>query len=194
MANIWFTSDCHYGHKNIAGPKISSWDKGFRDFESVDEMNDRIVDSLKVIAPDDILYYLGDWSFGGRQNIEIFRKRIACKNIYFVLGNRDQHIYDNRALFSWVKPIFEGKINKEYFFLHHYAQKVWNHSHAGSIHLYGHSHGTLPDDPMSQSIDVGWDTYLYGHEKYTPYSYEEILSIMSKKGFAPVDHHNERTT
>ncbi len=66
----------------------------------------------------------------------------------------------------------------------HYSMRVWNKSHHGSWHLYGHSHGTLPDDPNSLSIDVGVDCH-----NYQPISYDEIKSIMSKKEFKPVDHH-----
>ena len=31
--NIWFTSDPHYMHRNIAGPKVSKWGGGYRDFD-----------------------------------------------------------------------------------------------------------------------------------------------------------------
>jgi calcineurin-like phosphoesterase family protein len=194
MSDIWFTSDCHYSHTNICGPSVSSWEKGYRDFDSVKDMNDKIIDSLSVIKPDDHLYYLGDWSFGGKENIKRFRERIPCENIYVTLGNHDPHLFKYRDLFESIHAIWEGKILDRYFFLHHYAQRVWNHSHKGSIHLYGHSHGTLPDDPNNQSMDVGWDTCLYGHEKYSPYHYDEIVAIMAQKGQMSVDHHNSKTT
>ena len=29
----------------------------------------------------------------------------------------------------------------------HYAMRVWQKSHYGAWMLYGHSHGTLPDNP-----------------------------------------------
>ncbi len=32
----------------------------------------------------------------------------------------------------------------------HYAMRVWNRSHHGAWHLYGHSHGNLPDTPTSR--------------------------------------------
>ena len=68
--NIWFTSDSHYGHTNIAGPKVSRWQRGYRDFNSVWEMNKSLIDGInKYVKEDDILYHLGDWSFGGIHNI-----------------------------------------------------------------------------------------------------------------------------
>ncbi len=45
-----------------------------------------------MVKPNDIIYHLGDWSFGGHENIKIFRNRIKCKNIHLILGNHDHHI------------------------------------------------------------------------------------------------------
>lgn len=197
--NIWFFSDPHYGHKNIAGAKVSNWSRGYRDFDSVYEMNERLVESINAAAKkNDIIYCLGDWAFGGRFNIQKFRSRINCETIYLILGNHDKHIRRSdsqyRELFAWVKPSWEGKILDRYFVLNHYAQKVWNHSHHGSIHLYGHSHGSLPDDPNSLSFDVGWETCLFGHEKYTLYHYDEVISIIDNhKTWSPIDHHTKET-
>ncbi len=56
--------------------------------------------------------------------------------------------------------------------MNHYAQRVWEHSHHGSWHVYGHSHGSLPDDIKSKSIDVGvdteWRTYIDAYDKEIP--------------------------
>jgi len=69
----------------------------------------------------------------------------------------------------------------------HYAMRVWDKSHWGIWHLYGHSHGSLPDDPRSLSYDVGVDK-----NNFTPLLFEEVKEIMSKKTFKPVDHHGEK--
>ena len=42
FADLWFTSDTHYSHKNICRG-VSNWDSGYRDFDSLDEMNDAII-------------------------------------------------------------------------------------------------------------------------------------------------------
>jgi hypothetical protein len=39
------------------------------------------------------------------------------------------------------------------------TMRVWNRSHHGSWHLYGHSHGRLPEPPTLLSMDVGVDTH-----------------------------------
>lgn len=99
MGNIWFTSDTHYGHSNIASKNCSKWSSGYRSFNSLEEMNNRIVKNINTyVKEDDILYHLGDWSFGGIDNIWNFRKQINCKNIHLILGNHDTHIYNDKEL------------------------------------------------------------------------------------------------
>ena len=46
----------------------------------------------------DILYHLGDWSFGGLNQIWEFRKRLNCKKIHLILGNHDHHIENNKYI------------------------------------------------------------------------------------------------
>ena len=49
----------------------------------------------------------------------------------------------------------DGRHGKQGIVLCHYAMRVWNKSHHGNFMLYGHSHGSLADDPNSMSFDVG---------------------------------------
>lgn len=195
--NIWFTSDTHYSHTNIAGPKVSSWKSGYRDFGSVQEMNAALIKNINdCVKEDDILYHLGDWSFGGVHNIIYFRRALICKNIHLILGNHDQHIVDEEIeyngesfnpfdLFSSVQNTFTGYIGKTHFHLSHYSHRVWPSSHKGGIHLYGHSHGSIAD--YGKSMDVGVDA----HKEFRPYHINEILQIMSKRDISKIDHHGE---
>ena len=101
MSNIWFVSDTHFMHKNIC-IGVSEWDdkeKSCRNFQILEEMNELIINNInKYVKEDDILYHLGDWSFGGIDNIWEFRKQIKCKNIYLVPGNHDHHIKSDKEL------------------------------------------------------------------------------------------------
>ena len=64
MRNLFFSSDFHLGHENIAGPKVSNWSSGYRNFDSVHEMNRTIIDNInKMVGPQDELYFLGDFCF-----------------------------------------------------------------------------------------------------------------------------------
>ena len=51
----------------------------------------------------------------------------------------------------------------------HYCHVVWPNSHYGTIHLYGHTHGTLT--VPWRAIDVGVDKW-----NFTPVSCDEIIA------------------
>jgi len=101
MNKIWFSSDFHYGHTNICYG-VSNWtdkETTTRKFNTVERMNQAIIDAINnTVAFDDTLYFLGDWSFGGIENIWEFRQRIVCKDIHFIMGNHDHHIKKNKIL------------------------------------------------------------------------------------------------
>ena len=166
----WFTSDTHLDHANII--KYSK-----RPFASVDEMNEALIANINAkVKPGDRLFHLGDFA---KSRVEYFREAINCKNVVLILGNYDRIKY-NSPLFSGVYDMFRLKtqINGQPkdIILCHYALKVWNKSHHGSWHLYGHSHGGLPDDETAQAFDVGVDCH-----NYLPISLDEVQAIMAKK-------------
>jgi calcineurin-like phosphoesterase family protein len=200
---IWFTSDTHYSHKNLVD-SCSEWtDKGrCRKFRSLSEHDDFIVNSINsLVSYEDTLYHLGDWSFGGFQNIRKFRERINCQTVHLVLGNHDEHVEKNtdscRDVFSSVNYYLELKLNGHFIILSHWPMKIWNKSHKGSWQLHGHCHNNLqPDewwtkskrDERRRTMDVGMDT-----NDLKPWSFEEIEKIMSKLDKYPsgLDHHEK---
>ena len=194
--NTYFTADSHYSHKNIC-TATSEWADAkangrTRDFKSIEEMNQAIVDGINnTVGENDILYHMGDWSFGGKENIEKFRFLIKCKNIHFTFGNHDHHIKKNkwyRELFLSTQERMEIKIDDQMIVLDHYSMRVWNKYHKGSWQLYGHSHGSLPESD-NKSIDVGIDAAFLRVGEYRPYSFDELVLIMAKKEVNIVDHH-----
>jgi|DEB19_MinimDraft_2_1074335.scaffolds.fasta_scaffold45565_2 calcineurin-like phosphoesterase family protein len=192
--NIWFTSDTHASHRNITGEKLSTWKSGFRNFESIKEMDDTMIETInKYVKENDILYHLGDFAFGSPQKMYDFRKSLDCKNIHLIKGNHDE-IFDEDnedkltrlsfnpyELFTSVKDVYTGYIGKNKFHLSHYAHRVWPQSHKGAIHLYGHSHGGIKD--FGKSMDVGIDA----HKEFRPFHINEILQIMEKREIAKND-------
>jgi calcineurin-like phosphoesterase family protein len=194
MSNIWFTSDTHFGHTNIAGPKISRWNSGYRNFNSVHEMNMALIDGInKYVKENDILYHLGDWSFGGIHNIKLFRDSIVCKKIHLILGNHDQHIVDKEVkfhdssfnpieLFSSVQDVLQVSHGKHKFFMSHYPHLSWDGSHKGVIMLHGHEHSYF--DHLNKNtlrMDVGVDSAKIVLGEYRPFSIEEVIDFNSRK-------------
>ncbi len=207
---LFTTSDTHYNHSNICSA-TTNWkdaEDKTRDFASLEEMNEAIVNNINdKVGEDDVLFHLGDWSFGGFENIEEFRKRIKCKNIHLILGNHDHHILKNKSgiqrLFSSINhyvdldvrrpsPKIKGVIDRFRFILCHYPIASWDSMNEGVIHLHGHVH--LPKHQRvgnGRSLDVGVD----GND-LEPISLDEILDLMKNQPIdklsLPQDHHVKR--
>ena len=78
---IWFTSDPHYYHANV----IKYCD---RPYGSVEHMNESLIANWNaVVAPEDTVYCLGDFSFAPRP-VELFSQRLNGTK-YLVPGNHD---------------------------------------------------------------------------------------------------------
>lgn len=209
MSNIWFASDLHLGHANII--KYSK-----RPFKSVDEHDRILIENWNTyVSPRDTVYYLGDFAYKNKEAAIKYRERLAGQ-IFFIEGNHDSVAEQMKNQFGWYKEVYTLKtetprLGKVEVFMSHYAHRVWNKSHHGRWHLYGHSHASLPDDPNSLSFDVGVDntamrlgeSRLYGTgqldttpgvlrpENYRPISIDEVAAVMKTKAFKPIDHHGK---
>ena len=93
MNNIWLSSDWHFSHTNITGPKVSRWKSGYRTFDTTNDMNITLTNTInKYVKEDDILYFGGDFCFGGHNKTPLYRSNIKCKTIHFITGNHDAKI------------------------------------------------------------------------------------------------------
>lgn len=177
MANIYFCSDTHFGHANII--KYSN-----RPFYSIEEMNESLINNWNsVVKPNDIVYHLGDFAFLPYKNLKQIARRLNGIK-HFIMGNHDKEILKNKndlissETFSSIQDYLELKHNNKHIVLFHFGCRVWNKSHHGSIHLYGHSHGALPS--YGKSVDVGVDCKEITNE-YRPISFEEIIIFMKDR-------------
>lgn len=184
---IYFTSDLHLDHANII--KYCN-----RPFDSVEQMNELLIKNWNsVVNPEDEVYVLGDLVLSRPDRAISLVRRLNGQK-FLIEGNHDKKLLkvpEFRQFFVWVRSLSELKVHDidayrdtQSIVLCHYAMRVWNKSHAGAWHLYGHSHGTLPDDPNSLSFDVGVDA-----NHFKPLSYQEVKAHMKKKTWKPIDHH-----
>jgi calcineurin-like phosphoesterase family protein len=165
-----------------------------RNFPNMQEMNEALVNGInQTVGQDDVLFCLGDWSFGGIESVEDFRSRLNCSHIYFILGNHDHHIENEsknlQQLFVSVSHYKEIRVGEELLVLSHYSHRTWNHSQNGAWHLYGHSHSNLEEMPNGKSMDVGIDNAFKLLGEYRPFSFKEILSYLDKREIVFLDHH-----
>lgn len=199
---VWITSDTHYSHKNICRgatnwrkPDGSIPEAQTRDFGTIEKMNSAIVNNINsCVGQDDILIHLGDWSFGGFENIEEFHSRLVCKNIHLILGNHDHHIDRNRdniqKLFLSVSWFQQFDYMGETLECMHYPISSWNGLRKGRIHLHGHCH--LPNNlkiSNGRRMDIGMD----GNVDFEPYDLHEVIKLLKKRDIGSemgsLDHH-----
>jgi len=181
---IYFTSDCHFRHKNII--KYCN-----RPFDDVHQMNKTIFDNINnVVGYDDTLYILGDFCFKGKKPLE-YRVRINCPNVHLIFGNHDKRTdfyTDDTTVdmngFSTLQDTKEIIYCNQKIFLSHYPHRSWPSSHKGSYMLYGHVHSKLDsEDQLSnkKTLDVGVDnTTNYGKIFGEPWSFKEIQKLFNK--------------
>lgn len=167
---MFFTSDTHFGHLNII--KYCN-----RPYNTVEEMNESLIYNWnKVVKKNDIVYHLGDFCLGKIDEFDSYFNKLKGK-IILIEGNHDRIANKNKHKFhEYHTGYIEVNVDGWPIVLSHYAMRVWNNCHNGAFHLYGHSHGTLPDDIQSMSFDVGVDCH-----NFTPISIKQIEKIMEKK-------------
>lgn len=196
LSKIWVTSDSHYSHKGICRG-VSKWPKmGLgnytRDFDTLEEMNDVIVSGInKCVDTNDILFHLGDWSFGNNETVKEFRNRVHCKNIHLILGNHDLRIRKNpelQKLFLSVSDYLEFSVieDRTVFCLFHYPIEEWNSCHRGSVHLHGHVHTNKTED-IANRINVCCDA---NDPLYSPLNIDSVYNGREIEHKKFKSHHN----
>ena len=160
MSNVWFTSDTHFGHKAII--RFCK-----RPFSSVEDMDETLIQRWNQrVKPGDVVWHLGDFAFhkSKEQLITLFNRLNGDKCL--ITGNHD-NTDTRRLLWANTKALTTLNIDSAPVVLCHYGMRVWDRSHHGSLHLYGHSHNKLPGD--NQSLDVGVDCW-----DFRPVNIDEI--------------------
>ena len=200
---LWFTSDTHYNHGNICSA-TTQWTNPVtcREFQSLEKMNAHLIGNInEKVGENDILFHLGDWSFGGFEQIELFRNQIVCKNVHIITGNHDHHIENDRegiqSIFSSVNKYLNLVVKwnvgtplmgEQRFALMHFPIASWDNMARGAIHLHGHVHFEADKRiGVGKMMDVGCD----GNELY-PIEMGEVLKLMRDqpiKSMFVFEHH-----
>ncbi len=80
---LWFTSDLHFYHNNVI--KNSN-----RPFKNLDEMHETLIKNWNnCVGKKEIIYVLGDFSFGGFEKTKEILSRLKGHKI-LILGNHDR--------------------------------------------------------------------------------------------------------
>ena len=173
----WFTSDHHFGHKNIIGYCD-------RPFDSVEEMNEALVENWnRLVQSIDTVVYLGDFSLKSAI-MEQFAPRLNGRKI-LVAGNHNSchpsnhsgH-WKNVALYRKYFDEVVDEYEWQEFLLHHmpyyddedHRFPEYRPFNNGKILLHGHVHQRwITNGPQ---INVGVDVW-----DYMPVSEEQVRQI-----------------
>jgi len=178
--NYWFTADLHFNHPGI----IRVCKRPFDITEQgLVDMNEALIAAWNSrVKKRDIVYHLGDFVWKG--DPRMFEARLNGAKV-FIRGNHDGMSFHNKLPnvhdVKLIKTLADPKPQK--IWLSHYAHRSWPDSRHGSWHLYGHDHGSLPDDEHALSMDVGVDT----RRDLAPYSLDEVRAHMARKVIKPLN-------
>ena len=177
----FFTSDTHFGHRNII-----RYCK--RPFDSVEAMDEALIENWNArVGDDDIVYHLADFTLGNRAQADAaFRRlrghirvlglpwhhdkgwcpRVPGPSTFESASRRPVEILP--ALL--VLKLHDGR-QKRTLTLSHYPMAEWEKGHHGAWHLHGHSHGNHRG--LGSRLDVGVDVH-----NYAPLALEELAGLM----------------
>lgn len=155
----FFTSDTHFGHRNI----LQHCDRPFASVEAMDEAMIRQWNA--VVGPKDTVYHLGDFSLQSASRVEYYLSRLNGTK-HLIQGNHDTV----QGVNGWesVQDMAQISVDGHKVFLCHYPLREWPGMWGGAVHLYGHVHGNL--QPQPGSMDMGADAW-----GGTPVTLERIL-------------------
>ena len=182
---IWFTSDLHFGHRNILKFCKRPW-------ETTDEMNaDLIKNWNSVVKPDDLVFDLGDFAFASNSKWKDLLSQLNGHH-YLILGNHDITRWPGdkiMELFECVSHQMILKIDGRTVYLNHYPYLcfggAWRKPEYAVYQLFGHTHsgpncrGTDTDRLVNlfpYQYDVGVD-----NNNYTPVSWQQVQEIIQKQ-------------
>lgn len=183
MGKTFFTSDLHFGHKNIL-----AYDN--RAFPSVEAHDEALIERWNsAVGVDDDVWILGDISWHPpMKTIEIFNRLNGTKHL--CIGNHDKKLlrnHDVRSLFCEIVDYKEIQLDNSFgLILCHYPIPCYNHHFNGWVHLYGHVHNSFEWNMMKQLQYEMQELYekqcrmynvgcMMTYMDYTPRTLDEIL-------------------
>lgn len=192
---VFFTSDTHFNHTNI----IKYCD---RPFASIEEMNETLIDNWNsVVGPKDIIFHLGDFSFGGELEWTKILRRLNGR-VYLILGNHDLNTMGQGLIsgFEHVAMEMRIQIGNQKIYLNHFPFLCFEGESKDVWQLFGHVHTRKSFNSLSTSepstnykghvaVDALRLQYLFptqydvgvDNNNFTPVSFEQLKCIIQKQ-------------
>lgn len=171
MANRFHISDTHFGHKGILTFESV---KPYRPFDDIEEHNEHLVQNWNSVVRDhDIVYHHGDFAFSSQFQ---FLARLRGK-IILIGGNHD-YPQKHQMIVDYCdggRVKYCGCVEKGEVILTHIPVHPQQLESRFKYNIHGHLHTYNIDDPRYLNVSCE-------QINLTPISYEEVKSIMRKRG------------
>ncbi|APX86001.1 metallophosphoesterase [Methylorubrum extorquens] len=179
----YLTSDTHFGHLGMMSDRMARP----RPFASREEHDEVLVGLWNNrVRPTDRVFHLGDFAYGcGLQHARsIFARLNGHKTL--IRGNhevRGERLPWQGGIHDVMRLSIQdrGMPAPVDLWLSHYAHVTWPDARRGRVHLYGHSHGSLP--PTARSCDVGVDAWAF--RPVTVPEIQELLADVARREGGP---------
>jgi calcineurin-like phosphoesterase family protein len=180
------TADTHFGDE-------AAFTKFARPFPTVEAMDEALIESINDrVGKRDILLHLGDfagereWTGAERRRVLAYRDELRVRKIVLIRGNLDplgerwfdgmfDEVHDILTWKGWESSTFAAPPMR--VVASHYPIRQWQGWPNGAVHLYGHTHGTIPEE--GRSTDVGVDCW-----RYRPLDLAKLLDSLAARAFA----------
>lgn len=168
MADVFCISDTHFNHANILNFTKSDGSK-VRDFESLDHMNQTMIDNWnRVVKPGDKVYHLGDVFFGSKEDFKKLWPRLNGKK-RLVVGNHDDVLFMSGG--GFFNKVMLWRKFEHLLFTHVpvHPSTLQEHRFDGKevINVHGHIH-------TNKSPDGPYKCVCVEQVNYTPVHIEEL--------------------
>lgn len=186
--SVFFTSDLHFGHKNII-------EFCKRPFNSVEEMDEALIENWNsVVKPNDLVFNLGDFAFAPHWRWHELLARLNGNHI-LILGNHDISRWPGdkvMELFYRVEQQMILKVEEQYIYLNHYPFLCYGGTYRPAGYTVWQLHGHVHSSPLDTDkrgkdnkrlslrfpyqYDVGVD-----NNNFTPVSWNQIKEIINNQ-------------
>lgn len=174
--DIWVTSDTHYNHAGIIN-FVDYHGQRVRDFDTVDQMNDCLIESWNsVVKPGDRVYHCGDVFFGDREKFEKdWPKFNGSKRL--LLGNHDDGKYLAKGGFfqkvgMW-KMLPEYNLLLSHVAIHIYSLFRGKDLQKPMLNVHGHIHRLPEARGPYKNVSVE-------RTNYTPVHIDELAKLATE--------------
>ena len=188
---LFFTSDLHFGHRNVIGFCN-------RPYADEKEMGESLIKNWNdTVGEDDIIFVLGDtfWFNDSRSIKKVLGKLNG--EIYFIPGNHDDfgsyHRVDDPRIHLcedivvlWLESEDNRWSRKTHeIWMSHYPMMTWPHRENNAYQFFGHIHSKTGgrNGDMDQDLPLHWNQVDVGCDfwDYKPVMFEHLTMYMNLK-------------